>query len=361
MEQRKSCVVTEPVSRILSFTIPRVQRNVDHDHIKAMVEDQKAEYDKYRCFSMLQSITVASLGREIFVLDGQHRIYVFSELGRLGYPVNDVLLPVVVYNIRDREELLEYYNRINHHKPIHPLELQSSWESCGKVFCDLIMINFGAYIKLGGEGKGCRCPHISMHDLKTHFMGRNMEVKLMEIGCSVLDIWAKVLEINSFIASKAAARDQLCPKTTKRLQECSTKAAKNGCKECFLGMWRRFEWLDIALHLLETRQHIHDCASIVADFSFEGTTRARVPAVLRQQVWKKHNANLCDEGECFVCKKELHFVDMECGHIVANALGGKETLDNLMPICKTCNRDMGIMNLYTYSDMVHSTTNMSVP
>jgi len=28
-----------------------------------------------------------------------------------------------------------------------------------------------------------------------------------------------------------------------------------------------------------------------------------------------------------------------CGHIVAHVLGGKSDIDNLMPICRACNRD----------------------
>ncbi len=39
---------------------------------------------------------------------------------------------------------------------------------------------------------------------------------------------------------------------------------------------------------------------------------------------------------------------MECGHIVAHALGGEITFNNLQPTCKTCNRDMGVMNLNEY-------------
>ena len=39
---------------------------------------------------------------------------------------------------------------------------------------------------------------------------------------------------------------------------------------------------------------------------------------------------------------------MECGHIVAHALGGKATYDNMMPVCKNCNLKMGTMNLGEY-------------
>jgi len=53
-------------------------------------------------------------------------------------------------------------------------------------------------------------------------------------------------------------------------------------------------------------------------------------------------------GKCYVCDKKIDFRDMECGHIVAHALGGEITFNNLQPTCKTCNRDMGVMNLNEY-------------
>ena len=60
------------------------------------------------------------------------------------------------------------------------------------------------------------------------------------------------------------------------------------------------------------------------------------------------NLNICDKGYCYTCNNELHFKEMECGHIIAHSLGGNETFENLMPICKTCNTKMGIMNLEEY-------------
>jgi 5-methylcytosine-specific restriction endonuclease McrA len=42
--------------------------------------------------------------------------------------------------------------------------------------------------------------------------------------------------------------------------------------------------------------------------------------------------NSQDEGSCFVCSNELWYRDMECGHILAHALNGEDTLANLMPV-----------------------------
>ena len=45
---------------------------------------------------------------------------------------------------------------------------------------------------------------------------------------------------------------------------------------------------------------------------------------------------------------------MERGHIVPFAQCGSADLENLEPVCKTCNRDMGVMNLHEYKNLIKS-------
>jgi 5-methylcytosine-specific restriction endonuclease McrA len=318
------------------------------DHVRAMVEDQKAEFDKHQSFSMIQSITVGSLNGEIYILDGQHRIKAYVELLTQGYPVADMAIPVVVYNVANKEELLEYYQRINKHMPIHPIEVENSWEYWGKTFCDLMTTNFACYLKTGGEAKVCRCPHISMYDLKTHMASRNIDKKLAGHGYTVIDLWGVVLGINSYIKDNVRKNIQFSLQSKKRMEECEQKAAKNNCNVCYLGVWRRFEWLDIALHMLENGRRTGEIN--LSDFT---EVRPKIPVSVREQVWKKVNTNISDAGQCYTCNSVLRYPDMECGHIVAHALGGASSYDNLMPVCKSCNRDMGIMNLYEYRGMMN--------
>lgn len=53
-------------------------------------------------------------------------------------------------------------------------------------------------------------------------------------------------------------------------------------------------------------------------------------------------------GPCYVCQSDIHILNFECGHIVSYADGGSLTVDNLLPICGSCNKSMGKRNLYEY-------------
>lgn len=344
MEHKKCYITSEPLCKILQYTFPRLQRILNKEHVDEMVEDQKKEYENNQCFSMLQSITVGSLNSEVYVLDGQHRIKAFVELMDMGYPVSDVAIPVVVYVVSSKEELLEYYKKINKHMPIHPFELEDSWEVWGKPFCDGMYDNFANYIKVGSPNKSCRCPHISLHDLKNHLTARANKLRHHKPE----DVLNMVLSINQYIKNNVQANLQFTLQSKRRMEECTQKASKFKCQVCYLGVWRRYEWLDIALHYLDNAKKYIESLNL-SEFM---ETRAKIPAVMREKVWKKVQNNICDAGVCFICDNALRYQDMECGHIVAHALGGCDDVDNLMPVCKVCNRDMGIMNLYMYKNMV---------
>ena len=90
--------------------------------------------------------------------------------------------------------------------------------------------------------------------------------------------------------------------------------------------------------------------------------RAPIPRKLRAQVWRAmftvtpagaQSAPVCPmDGYCFACDSTVSFDSLHgqwhCGHIVADANGGPTELDNLKPLCRSCNLKMGTMNMYEY-------------
>lgn len=65
---------------------------------------------------------------------------------------------------------------------------------------------------------------------------------------------------------------------------------------------------------------------------------------LRKRVWAK-----CVNGLCLCCEdEEIDKNTFEAGHIVARHLGGQVSIDNLVPLCFTCNRSMGTRNFHEY-------------
>jgi hypothetical protein len=70
---------------------------------------------------------------------------------------------------------------------------------------------------------------------------------------------------------------------------------------------------------------------------------------LRVAVWSKYIGYDNAIGYCWCnCGRQIHILTFEAGHVVSWADGGTTTLDNLRPICLTCNRSMGRTNMLKF-------------
>lgn len=68
---------------------------------------------------------------------------------------------------------------------------------------------------------------------------------------------------------------------------------------------------------------------------------------LKREVWKTWNGNNI-EGKCFCCKDTLFDHNFVGGHKAPRRDGGKTELNNLRPICSTCNNEMGQREMYQW-------------
>lgn len=336
----KTLVTIESIKNVVQYQPSDIQRMLNTDHVDALVKDQKMEFERYGQFSMLQSITCADYDGKRYILDGQHRIAAFKRLHMDNYPLEQNL-PLVIYTVSSLDELKEYYVRINKHHPINPLEISDAWFKYGKNFCSWLCKEYSGYIK-NHEGTS-HCPHINLNELMIYIKNKKVFERIPN-SMEIINLINKIKTLNSYFEKNinTIRQFQFSQEFEKRFEKCIKKDLFH---PCFLGVWRQFEWLEIALYLLNTDRPIDSLS-----FSMFHNVRAKIPKILRCDVWKKRNSSSL-EGTCFVCNNILCYENMECGHIIPHVYGGTVSLENLEPICKTCNRDMGIMNLYDYKNI----------
>ena len=77
----------------------------------------------------------------------------------------------------------------------------------------------------------------------------------------------------------------------------------------------------------------------------EKKTKEKIPASVKNTLWSEHFKNSI-QGNCQCCKTEvISKNNFDCGHIISEKNGGKVHLDNLKPICRSCNSSMGTTNM----------------
>uniref|UniRef100_A0A6C0LLI4 HNH domain-containing protein n=1 Tax=viral metagenome TaxID=1070528 RepID=A0A6C0LLI4_9ZZZZ len=80
-------------------------------------------------------------------------------------------------------------------------------------------------------------------------------------------------------------------------------------------------------------------------------SRKSIPKPLKQQVWDKYIGKKKGVAKCTCCNhNEIRQDSFHAGHIVSVKNGGDTTLDNLKPICQTCNSSMKTKNMDDFID-----------
>ena len=71
-----------------------------------------------------------------------------------------------------------------------------------------------------------------------------------------------------------------------------------------------------------------------------------IPLALKRKVWNKYIGEDVGKALCLCCKLSyITQMSFSAGHIIAEADGGELKLDNLRPICGSCNSSMGTKNM----------------
>ena len=76
--------------------------------------------------------------------------------------------------------------------------------------------------------------------------------------------------------------------------------------------------------------------------------KEKIPICVKNTLWSLYFENNL-QGNCQCCKTEIITKNnFDCGHIISEKQGGKIELENLKPICRSCNSSMGTTNMNNF-------------
>jgi hypothetical protein len=79
-------------------------------------------------------------------------------------------------------------------------------------------------------------------------------------------------------------------------------------------------------------------------FNAKGITKANIPRIIKDKVWITYVGDKAN-GQCYVCEKKITMSNFQAGHIKSEYDGGKISVPNLRPVCKSCNVKTGVFNM----------------
>ena len=328
------------VERLLFQTqVGDIQRNVDVDHLSDLKQYQVDHCEKYSHYSFSSQVVVAEYQGKYALVDGQHRLETLRYLLDIDFDrATAVSVPVLVVQLASIQEYDDVFVAVNKNKPVRLYQNVYEWKTVLKHLERYFLQNYRPYIK---TSESPVVPHLNLDKLMQYIdegdfvrkMGIGYEELIHEIEalnqCYRLH-WRDVIEKKRYL-----------PNVVAWAYKCENKARE---RPLYLGMYRKFEWIDrIYLRVTQPKVYPNYLMMTHAPLGY----RARIGASLRRNVWKKRNHHTI-VAPCYVCSKPIEYDEFECGHVVSVFAGGPTTVDNLEPICKMCNSDMGVEHLETF-------------
>jgi hypothetical protein len=86
--------------------------------------------------------------------------------------------------------------------------------------------------------------------------------------------------------------------------------------------------------------------------------RRTIPKSVKDSVWNINIGQDKPYGKCFICGKTIHIQDFDVGHNKAVTKGGTNNINNLKPICRTCNTSMGTMSIEVFKKRYYPKTEL---
>lgn len=93
-------------------------------------------------------------------------------------------------------------------------------------------------------------------------------------------------------------------------------------------------------------QHTHINVPDQSQPQKASTHRQKIPKKVRIETWSRYIGMEIGKAPCMCCEKEdMTQMTFHCGHVVSHADGGSMNIDNLRPICASCNLSMHTQNM----------------
>ena len=333
------------ISELIENThIAPFQRLKDTEHVDIIYKGILEYYILYGEIFLPNIISLAKKkdDTKMIVLDGQHRLSSLSKLCKEFPEISEHKIRTDIYEVNNYEEALEIYNIINSSKkvelytgniaPIVIPKIQSYFRERFRSYCKTSDRPNGLNINLDHLGK-----RIQAYDLIN-----KMGITLESEGNNVDYVILKIQQLNQFYSQQTV--DTLLSYGHKEAVINEIRESKDDC--FYLGLYKKYEWIERVIDSIHTPYENQDHSLVDKTIKIE---RKKIPASLRINVWNKRFEKTI--GKCFCCEKEMSVHDFECGHINSVRNGGKNTIDNLEVVCRTCNLNMGTINMNVYKEL----------
>lgn len=291
----------------LDFLAPVYQSDLNQIKVNEMIESTQRNPNYF----LLRSVLVCAVYRDkMYLMDGQHRHEMMKRISVL-HPCE-----VLCYSVVNNDEMRQLFCEIN----------KDSYKNM-------------TYVSLPHE-TACILDELIEHYSKLdHFTKTRSESKLFTIK-AFFDLLAEYVSLFQTSAEVITDLDAKQSDFIALLKMKTYYAEEAKCiKANFIMPLKNCNFISYLTN------------QTIPTYTGKGTDKPdkpfkSIPQSARTSVWNHYIGMNIGSSICMVCKVMPIFqISFQCGHVLAKNNGGTNTLDNLRPICQTCNLSMGTMHM----------------
>lgn len=296
---------------------PKCQRRIDESHISIM------RVDFENVFNPITPIYFCIWNKKRWVIDGQHRLKLYSEYKEL---LNE-RIPLMEIVVKEKKDIYEYFKLINNHKELCDVWLkeESIKDIITKTY-DYFIQKYHYTFKL--PKPRCRpfiAPTMFMTQLTNLIEDEEYDI-MNKYEIKTSDDYIFILE--NLNKQYSEQEPDFYPGKSKTTNSLIGRITKN--KGLHFGMLKN-SWMNN-----------------IINFTMPEDTGS-IPNSVRYATWNKWIGREYGVSKCWCCNEnEVSQQCFEAGHVKARVLGGKNIVENLRPICGFCNKAMGTQNMLKF-------------
>ena len=305
---------------------PDYQGSLNIDKVESLVD----EYNTQPLFLRHKNkIVVGILNNTYYILDGQHRLEMVKQLETMNSEINDEL-HFCWYTFNNENNMRELFNSINKDS------YKNQWFINSDEFKQIKITEFNKLLKeycgdFFAKKKSDKGKLYTIEEftkiLNSYNFFNNMKMTSLEYYKLIEEKNNRFYELFNYTDHFTNNINCFYKDEHKNIENKIVMSLKNN---------NFFQWLQ------KNTNPIHK-------FRY---TKCKISTLLRKQVWNKYfdtqTKHVCTISGCNNILDNTIKNGWEAGHIISEFNGGCTDLNNLKPICKSCNCCMGTQNWTDY-------------
>ena len=329
-------------AKCFNIKTPEWQRETYNDKINDIIKFQIKTYEKTKNFMFINNIVIDYCIKDnsFYLIDGQHRYKAAIELAnKHNYQINIWFEFILSNNL---SEVKEHFDLINK----HTLQPEKISDITKKLF-DYYQNKYKKIFK--SDVKTTKKPYILSNVFISAISYLIDELNKKHNKQHTFDEIITIINNKNIICSKYTLNDWKQIKDLKNLESIIDIADKN---KFYLGIYTQskkeytYKWIQEILEYHEEKQKIPPIK------------KQKIPPIKKQEIWEYWKGNV-SKSNCHCCRKiTIYSNSYHCGHVIAESNGGTLDIENLRPICQSCNSSMNNKNMIDYMN-IHYKENVS--